>query len=205
MLGLIFCHGWGFSHEFWNNLKESFRDYPCIFWDLGYYGKRSCTLPKSGEWIGVGHSLGFVKLLQSGFSFKKIIAIQGFVNFLGFNQKINHARKKKLEKMINDFESNPLQVLENFFTLCGTKQNYKEFDKLRLKNDLLDLKSSFEHLLLNKSCLVLASKEDPIVPLPLLKDNFFDYPIAFNDHGKHALGFLESEWCAGQIKKVINE
>src|SRR5688572_30283333 len=123
MIGFIFCHGWGFSPDFWDNIQIHFKGFPCLFWDLGYFGKVSRPLPTAitshHQWIGVGHSLGFLKLLESAELFTAMIGLQGFTTFLGLSPVLNKERKRYLKKMITQFEKNPIKTLLDFRQTCG--------------------------------------------------------------------------------------
>ncbi len=209
MKKFIFCHGFGASPKFWTPLKKHFDLNNCIFWDLGYFEDAKQDMPKAeehDEWIGIGHSIGFIKLLQSSISFKAVIGLQGFVNFLGNSPTLNKARRPYLEKMVSNFKSFPDQTLLKFYEECGFlfPTNYvKKINFSRLLNDLESLRQDYTTCLKQTPYLILGSRNDPIVPPKLLGDNFHSVPkarIVIHNEGKHTLGYTEVKFVFEQIK-----
>ena len=65
MIGLAFLHGWGFGPETWDDWVKAFGEAPVVVLNVGYFGSRRMDLPPNPDgWLGVGHSLGFARLLE---------------------------------------------------------------------------------------------------------------------------------------------
>src|SRR5690606_16079642 len=121
MIGYIFCHGWGLDPTFFNLLCPYFRDHPVLFWNLGYFNEKYCPLPGNSTeaWIGVGHSFGFAKILQSRIPLKGLIGLQAFVSFLGKDQELNAKRSLELKAFKRKFSTSPHSVLMHIQQSCG--------------------------------------------------------------------------------------
>lgn len=201
-IGFIFYHGWGYNGSYWKNIAPLFRDFSCIFCDAGYFGDSIVEPHEHTEdisWIGVGHSIGFVKLLKKNnehmIKLSAIVGIQSFLNFLGNDIRLNKNRFRILERMISAFEKVPIRVLEEF------KNNSKSFqldtDKINselLLQDLELLKLNFS-IPYDLPSLIIASENDPIVDNALIKDNFFSdenkthCDVEFINCNGHTLGY----------------
>lgn len=99
-LGFIFSHGWAFNKSYWDNLLPHFKEHPCIVLDHGHMDWSTCHRSIK-KFIGsvVGHSLGLVKLLQSKNTFKALIGLQAFNNFLASDKSLNRRRTLELTIM----------------------------------------------------------------------------------------------------------
>ncbi|WHQ46618.1 MAG: alpha/beta hydrolase [Candidatus Midichloria sp.] len=114
-LGFIFSHGWAFNKSYWDNLLPYFKEYQCIVLDHGYYELEHLPhIDEKTNWIGVGHSLGLIKLLQQGNKFKALVGLQAFNYFLTHNRKLNRIRSLELAMMKKNFASNPRNTIQSF-------------------------------------------------------------------------------------------
>jgi pimeloyl-[acyl-carrier protein] methyl ester esterase len=212
MIGFIFCHGWGLDKSFWKNILPYFRDYPYLVWDLGYFGDPDIIIPDNQDsiaWIGIGHSLGFSKLLQYNIKFKAIIGLQAFTNFLSNNLVFKKIRLKLIEKMIIDIKVDYIKTLQNFYSESGISFDYlfdKKINLENLSNDLDQLRTNENNLTCNIPCLIIASNGDKIVPSILIKDNFTNsnYRIIVHEGNTHSLGYIYSEFVFKHIMKFIH-
>ena len=87
-LGLVFFHGWGLSPAFWQPLATRLARYPQVFADAGYFGTppsptETPHLPPGHRWVGIGHSLGFARALQSPPTdgWAALVSVAGFSRF----------------------------------------------------------------------------------------------------------------------------
>lgn len=209
--GFVFYHGWGCDSSFWKKISPFFANYPCEFFDDGYFGiSHSPCLSNSVNWVGIGHSLGFAKLLTNhSIKLNSIICIQGFLNFVGYNQRLQNLRKVKLLKMIEQFNISSEKVLYNF---CQ-QMRYDDQQEILNKNhickhillrDLSAINSEFFQPAI--PTLVLASNDDSIVPPAVVHDNFDNTNakvIFYNDAG-HALGNKFPELVFNEIMDFVN-
>lgn len=211
MKGIIFCHGWASHPSFWDPLRQHLKDVPCIMWDLGYFSPINCPLPKESdlsEWIGIGHSIGFLKLLQSSLPLKAFIGIQGFTHFLGHNPALQRIRRKELQAMIALFETNPEEVVTSFRRNCQfpSYQPTGHMDKERLLSDLKLLATDYSDLMPSAPSLILGSNKDTVTPPQLLRDNFDGHhqsKLVFHETAGHNLGFNDSAFVYRHINNFI--
>ncbi len=202
----IFCHGWGFNYTFFKFLiDEYFSNVTCYCLDLGYFGKKNLNLPNQNNvYIGIGHSLGFIKLISLNIEFKAIIGIQAFTNFLGFNLDLHKRRKFELNAMIRQFQINPIDTLMSFHKRCGTDYNISNhFNTVQLMKDLQSLTTV--HALPNIPILILGAMNDIVVPVELIYDNFGnDFKVTVFNKGYHCLGLYERNFVYQQIVSFLN-
>ena len=206
-IGFIFCHGWSYDPTFWDNLKPYFEDRPCIFWDLGYFGPSDLPMPtlsSSIQWVGIGHSIGFLKLLNTQFPWYRLIGLQGFLNFQGSSPSLKRKRYRDFLKLQNSFEEDAMKTLSEFHEICGNndmQSSYPTMNRANLSNDLALL--STVHLMKEDiPCLILGSEDDLIVTKDLINDNFGQHKqaqIVMHNKGSHTLGFSEPTFVRNAI------
>lgn len=212
MRHFLFCHGFGFDKTFWRNLAPYFKDKKVSMLNLGYFGqKQHIDVAPNEEIIAIGHSLGFIKLLSLYPRINYLVGLNGFRNFLGFNEVLYNKRWKELSLLKNGFIKNPEISLKNFYKNCGAIKLIKEldFEQMQLNyfiEDLAILKNKFE---INTVCktLIIGAQNDIIVPPALLKDNFSNSPnskIVILPKGEHMLGFTQSKTIFEEIMNFIN-
>lgn len=213
MKGIIFCHGWASHPNFWNNLKEYFLDIPCIFWDLGYFSPINCSLPNNqelSEWVGIGHSLGFLKLLQSSLPLKTFIGIQGFINFIGHHPDLQKIRRKELSSMLYHFKYESIKVVSAFQKRCELPVigSNTDLNIDILLSDLLLLEKDYASLVPNRPFLLFGSQKDIIVTPDLLKDNFARNPnarLVMHENANHNLGFQDGKFIYENVRKFMRD
>ncbi len=204
---LVFSHGWGFDKKFWNILGQKFSRDHCIFLDQGYFGQRELSIPDDGRtiFIGIGHSLGLIKLLELEVRFSALVAISGFLNFLGYGQPLYCKRSLELENMKRHFEIFPFKTLQSFYARCKVEcQNISALDKELLRKDLNQLSLKFD-LPKEIPLLVLSSKDDVVVPPELIRDNFKNARVFFHDKGGHGLNLFNCEFIFTKIMALLDE
>jgi pimeloyl-[acyl-carrier protein] methyl ester esterase len=213
MLGFVFCHGWGYDPSFWDNLKPYFGGHQCIFWDLGYFGPNDLPMPalsSSIQWVGVGHSIGFLKLLNTPFPWYRLIGLQGFLNFQGISHSLKRKRARYLVKLQNHFEAGPTITLSKFHKICGNKDMqafYPMVNRVTLLKDI-SLLATMHQLRENLPCLILGSEDDLIVTKELINDNFGQHnqvQILMHNKGSHTLGFSEPTFVKNAIFDFLSD
>ena len=228
-VGFVFYHGFGFDISYWNNLAPMLKDFPCAFYDAGYYKNPQNPenyLKKHAEvsWVGVGHSIGFMKLLEKHkleqIKLSGIIGLQSFENFLGHSPTLRKIRTANLDAILEGFKNNPEDSLRDFIVTCNptsnpyTKNSKKIHDISELDTHLLtrDL-----NLLKNKIVipndlphLIIASHEDPVVDKLLVKDNFLNskysdiqYNVRFVKCHRHSLGYDNTKDIISYFMKFV--
>ena len=213
MIGFVWCHGWGAGQSFWKKLPSSFDDHPHIYWNAGYFEPQDTPdLDPSIRWIGVGHSLGFAKLVTSSVPWYKLISLGGFTRFS--SEKVDGGISSAvLTTMQKNLRKNPSKTLLDFYAASGfPKEIFSEvIDKDRLHEDLALLKEIDCHeTFIEKSIptLAIASESDPIVPWALTLSSFQSFshvqliPI---DHPGHGMGYYHAEECKKHIGGFIDD
>ncbi len=204
----IFCHGFGFSKKFWCNLLQYFKPEDYLCWDMGYFGDRVLPgIPKGNyRYIGIGHSLGFIKLITSEIRFDKIIGLNSFINFLGHGSEQHHKRKREFDIFSSSFSRNPLGTLQNFYNKCGIS-GYREDFHLMNKNRLADDLAILSTKVYSKENLhIINSMDDIVVPINITMHNFSSIPNVFIDvldKGMHALGYFHSKLIYSKIQDAL--
>lgn len=204
----VFCHGFGFDKSFWDNLRPYFIEEECAYLDLGYFAEQDqFDLTKyKGRLIGIGHSLGLIKLLNFYENFESLFGLNSFIDFLGNEEVLKIQRKCKLKFLMNQFNKSPFSALSNFYSNCGMPRLNKEFKYLNIARAREDLNLLTSQTILPKEIplTIIGSKDDIIVPPELIYDNFRNYcnvSIDIMGEGKHALGFLQPRII---YEKIIN-
>ncbi|WP_338521937.1 hypothetical protein [Candidatus Legionella polyplacis] len=207
---LVFCHGWAFDRNYFKFLAEKyFFNMNYYLLDIGYFNSSNMYLldllrnKYSKKFIGIGHSLGFLKLLLSSLKFEALIGIQSFINFLGFTKYLRKKRRNEFDILWNFFIRNERNALMFFYKRCGFKNSCnKNINKFILRKDLrfiYDFNLNFD---ISVPILILASKDDNIVPIDLIYDNFGKCcNIITIETGSHCLGIYE---CSFVYRKIIN-
>lgn len=213
---VIFCHGWAGDRNFWNHLsswfaKNSSNILGTVFLDLGYFGEPCLNLPKDLQqseninFIGIGHSIGLIKLLSLNIKFKALIGLQSFINFLGNNSVLRKKRTIELAALKKQFNINPIDTLKNFYKLANLNVNIDKYNCLNKNRLIEDLDLLFLDFKLDQTTplLIIGAIDDVIVPSELILDNFgnLDYvTIDMLDFGQHSVGYRNAELI---YKKII--
>jgi pimeloyl-[acyl-carrier protein] methyl ester esterase len=179
MIKYLFCHGFGFAADYWKNFSPLLTKGEANFIDLGYFNKRSDEdiLQSYGDnnslKIGIGHSLGFMKLINSGIKFDLLIGINAFHDFLGPAELYNQ-RKDEHTKLLEHFNKSPIPTLKNFYRRGGLKTPLDNLEVLSTTTLNEDLNFLLNHVALpqNIPILIINSLDDIIVPPALTLANF---------------------------------
>ena len=185
----LLCHGFGFTHEYWKNFAPLICDADVEFFDENFVPDLHKT------YVGVGHSLGFLKLNNSRIKFRALIGLQGFLNFCGTNPTQKKLLQKNLDRMIFAFKKDLKHSLEFFYNFCGYDGAIPDnLSVEKLISELEMMKSSFYHC--KAPTLIIGSYDDPVVEKNILIDNFQNknqITLKFLDNAKHSLGYQKSK------------
>ena len=208
----VFCHGFGFDKSFWDHLIPYFSHELFVCLDLGYFGEENKLQIENKDTvlIGIGHSLGLLKLLALNRKFDYVIGLNGFVNFLGSDKSLHYQRDQELKALQEHFVLNPTLTLKNFYKRCNVPMDTKKLERInkeRALNDLCSLSNNFS-LPSEIKFLILGSRDDRVVPTSVLYDNFNGYSnvtLQFLGNGSHGLGFLEAPTVYQKIMDFVND
>ncbi|MGB1230235.1 MAG: alpha/beta fold hydrolase [Holosporaceae bacterium] len=203
----LFSHGFGLTPTFWKPLLAHFQKEQvfCIDWSSIEEPKKLSRLLQSRfraktHFIGIGHSLGFSKLLHSNVPFKALVGLNAFTHFLGLGKALCQRRTQEHTHFETSFRRNAAQTLAAFYQRGGlpTQETTVPHNILLADLDLLRQKTA-----IRAPCLIINGTKDRIVPPALTKDNFHHeehITLHMMHSGQHALGFLEAPKVAQQMK-----
>jgi len=193
----VFCHGFSLTPDYWNSLLPYFSKENIQTWDV-YDPKFQYTYLPDFEYIGVGHSLGLIKLLQSPIPWKCLIGLNAFIDFIAEDDN----RRQQLIRMQQQFVVKPSLTVKNFHQRCGLPKADVQLPP-QLATDLQAMHQVY-HLPQSTPCLILGAHDDLVVPPSVVWHNFQNLDNVnyhFFDTGRHSLGFTEVE----KITCCINE
>ncbi|MCR5225114.1 MAG: hypothetical protein K6C34_03440 [Alphaproteobacteria bacterium] len=212
---LVFFSGFGADYNYWNDVLPYFSNYECVLLSENYFCEPNEVTEdqlkkifKGKKLIGIGHSLGYMKLclLQEKYDFfklSKLIAVEGFSNYLGSKEPMRSMRKIALEYMKVCYSINPIGTLVWFQTICGAMPDIPQ----KIDQDLLqeELKLLDEKIITpSVPHLVLSSIDDFIVPFYIIQDNFGQCAkIIYTQIASHLLGMRYSKYVHDEILNFI--
>lgn len=212
---LVFFNGFGANCTFWDNLKPYFSDYSCVLLSENYFKEdgvideqRLKEIFEGKEVIGIGHSLGYMKLclLQEKYKFfnlKKVVSIEGFSNYLSDIPYVRETREFGINYMKICYAIDSILTLISFQAMCGAVPLFpKAIDEELLQADLELLREKVTPPKIPH--LVLSSADDPIIPCWVIEDNFRSFAkILYTQFAGHILGINSPEWVFKNISEFI--
>ncbi|MEG0036616.1 MAG: hypothetical protein RSB82_01735 [Victivallaceae bacterium] len=210
----VFCHGFGFNAHFWDPIAQYFSQEVCSFIDLGYF-KRPMHLSELQETkiVGIGHSLGLLKLNRMYENFDCLIGLNGFTDFLGRDRVLRETRLRELNELRERFIKNPDRTLKSVYKRCGIPEfvDFCDFSDIDLNTALADIEFlKTKHDFSTVPTLIINSDNDTIVPFKIVEDNFLhrSNPYLRLDvmtNARHCLGFGKSSEVYTRIMSFLNE
>lgn len=194
---LLMAHGWGYNHRFFNSFLNTLPTrtreqtlFVCL--EAGYFpeqAKAGLMIHSQSEWVhhpaealhslvlahaevpwlGLGHSLGFSRLLDFSIRWHSLLSVHGFTHF---------TNNRVLARMIQKAERNMVEVLADFHSRCGHTAQWTVLNEKALLADLrsmqaLNAAQALQQALSNSTEFhAWASDTDEIVPLVLAKACF---------------------------------
>jgi len=208
MTGLVFLHGWGFGPEIWSRWTEAFPNRPVALFDAGYFGPTQMTLPANPDgWFGVGHSLGFARLLALDVQWSGLIGLGAFLRFCPGSGRDSGTPAEVLDAMLTRLETDPADVLARFLRRCGLKGQPSSLPNpdgfARLHQDLLylrdlDLGATPAQLGSAPPVLLLHAADDRIAPVELAREAHGQLPgsrLHVFESGSHTLPLTRADEC----------
>ena len=197
MKNYLLAHGFGFTNDYWQNLI------PLLDGNISFFNDHN--LDDTKTYIGLGHSLGFLKLNNSGLQFESLVALQGFLNYCGSTDRMRKIREKSLQGVRTKIIKDKNESLKQFRKFCGyDKEVLADISLSILLDELEMMGKSYEHC--RVKTLVIGSADDLIVPMSIINDNFAninDVTILQVNAGRHALGYLYPELIAKKISEYL--
>jgi hypothetical protein len=87
-------------------------------------------------WLGLGHSLGFSKLLDFSVRWHSLFSLHGFTHFIKGGQHTEGTHPRLLARMIQKAEQNMPEVLRDFHARCGHNAQWATLNEHTLLADL---------------------------------------------------------------------
>jgi pimeloyl-[acyl-carrier protein] methyl ester esterase len=210
-IGFLAMHGWGYDRHFFDPLRACFPKAPFYALDRGYYGSPYTVdltaLSSEVLWVGLGHSMGFAYWLMVDHPCEVLVSIGGFFRFLQQGERPGQ-KPLALRKQIRYFQSYPSESLKIFMEKCGLIKNFKQLNTSILTDDLKSLSTlDVTSCKINGNVLYLHGMADEIVTYETLLDQCASDQAVIRTHptAPHALGSLESRWCADQIVDFLKK
>lgn len=202
---LLLIHGWGFDPAFWEPLQAALGDdLPSTAWDLGFRGAPSRpALPDGVPVVAVGHSFGLLWLLKERpISWTRLVSINGFSRFAKADDLPSGVAPRLIERMLIKLDDDPKAVYQDFMERCGLAEPLADtVDPDALAWGLRAL-AEWDCRAGADVDLALAGRRDPILPVALT-EALFPQPLACWHDGGHLLPLTDPEWCAQQIRTVV--
>jgi len=197
-MSYLLCHGFGFTNDYWKNLTPLLNDDYEFFDQSQHYEK---------EYIGIGHSIGFQKLNNSGIKFKALIGLQSFLNFCGTDPQIRKLRLDNINRMIDAFSNAPKKALSFFYKFCGHNGNIPiDINLDILIQDLNSMKNSYEHC--GVPTLIIGGTNDDVVSYDIIQNNFSNLQNIQTisiDINTHTLGYDKPNVVIDLIQKFLKK
>ena len=197
----LLCNGFCFCNDFWKNLI------PLLDNKYEYYNENFVE-NKNEAYIGIGHSLGFLKLNNSGIKFKALIGLHGFLDFCGTENSKRAILQNTIDRMIASCKKNPRKFIDFFYSLCGYKYppNYQTVLENNLISDLEYMKNAYQHC--GAQTLIICSINDKVLNNEITMDNFKkrkNVELHYINNVNHTLGFSEQEKVFKLIRRFIEK
>ncbi len=205
---LVFVHGWGFDAGLWRDLCAELPEFDAETVDLGFFGRPREAKPNGDAVIAVGHSLGFLWLLQRRpFSWRGLVSVSGMPRFTKAPDYRFGIDPRLLEATIARFAEAPAETLADFLARCGAAGGTGGgADTARLAEGLAWLKEWDARAALDSESaplLALYAGDDAVVPKALSDDIFAGRrgtARAVAPEGGHVLPLSRTRWCAERIR-----
>ena len=193
----LLAHGFGFTNDYWKNLV------PLLDGEVHFLDDAGLDVSKT--YIGIGHSIGFLHLNNSGVRFEALVALQGFLNFCGSTERMRKVREAGVEKVRAELLRDKVASLTRFRSACGYHEPVDaDIPMQRLLAELDMMTEAYRHC--GVRTLVIGGKDDAIVPMSLIRDNFGNLrnvSIIQTDGVGHSLGYNMATFVAEKVDEFL--
>jgi pimeloyl-[acyl-carrier protein] methyl ester esterase len=191
---LLFLHGWGLDASLWNGVRAALPEFETVAWDRGYFSP-PMTEKTAGPFIGIGHSLGALLLVDNANAIG-LVAINGFDRFTGEGA----VAPRIVDRMRKRFAEAPAEVLADFRARIGAPSAPENIDSERLGADLNLLAEADARNATRPRTLVLHGGADPLLPAAMRETVFAGAPRETVADGGHLLPLTHPAWVADHIR-----
>ncbi|MDR1906957.1 MAG: hypothetical protein LBQ03_01940 [Puniceicoccales bacterium] len=195
----LLAHGFALTNDYWKHLVSQ------LDGKIYYFGDG--TIDPNRAYIGIGHSLGFLKLNNAPFKFSHLIGLQGFLNFCGNRHALRKVIEPKLDAIIQNFEADPTETLKKFYQPYPYLTPAPEIlAKKTLLSELKMMKKSYPHC--GVPTRVIGTRRDRVIPSAVIRDNFSRKEAIsmriLDLNIDHTLGWHSPEIVAHEIKRFTD-
>jgi len=206
---LVFIHGWGFDPHFWDVLAAALARFPQTRVDLGFFGGAVDRVRDDEPAILIGHSLGFLHGMRARKNWAGWVAINSFPRFVATPTEAGCVSAASLRAMRGGLLKDAPKTLADFYRLIGAAAPAAavtpHVESLRDGLDVLR-DASFDPAVVAGTGLVLAAKNDPLVPIATSAALAASADrIAWHAGGGHLLPQNATAWCAEQIVGFVDD
>lgn len=198
-----FLHGWGYDQSYWDPFLQGMQwKGETIKGEMGFFG----TLPSAYPlvpFIGIGHSLGFLKMLKDWpLSMKALVGINPFPRFCQAEDFPRGAMRRSLQRMREKLHGEEKEMLSQFWKRVGNPGPDGIPHRDRLMEGLFflekeDQRAQLKTMAAKGKILLLVGKKDPI--LALESEDFQGQEVHFHEEAGHDLALRYSAWCWDRI------
>lgn len=221
-LAIVFVPGWGLGNKFWkpvqgllaSNLSSALRP-KFITSELGDdLLKKIALLSETSFLVAIGHSSGFLWLLQQPVTWNGLIAVNGFTRFTANADFPHGVSVSLLQRMLHRFDCNPRLVLTSFLHSCDNRVRIPELlfsqdSQLRQWLKWLSTEDARTAAANQRTpILALAGKLDQIVPPKMTLSCFTEknnVTVTWQSDGSHLLPFSHPVWTAEHIRVFLEK
>jgi pimeloyl-ACP methyl ester carboxylesterase len=211
VIGLALLHGWGYGPDVWAGWAAEFPERPVALLDAGFFGPPAMALPDNPDgWLGVGHSLGFARLLGLDVPWRGLAGFGAFLRFCRLPGRADGTPPEIIDAMLARLDADPADVLRRFTRRCGREERRTApaADGLeRLRQGLrelrgLDLPAPAQPV----PTLIVHAADDRIVPQSLAEAAGLRLAARLERFasGGHALPFARTAECARLVREFLH-
>ncbi|WP_130471041.1 alpha/beta fold hydrolase [Candidatus Magnetaquicoccus inordinatus] len=214
---LLLVHGWALGAGSWQSVCRLLPDYHCLTPDLGFFAAaRPVEIPVDRPVLAVGHSLGFLWLLQQlphapwRHNCIGLLGIAAFSRFARAEHFPEGVPGRLLQRMRQRLPENPHAVLQEFARQGGRELSLPHtlvaVDSLLQGLDWLATWDGRESLHQWTGRVAnLAAQDDQIVPALLSNRCFNAQQCHWLPEGGHLLPITQPQACAHFIQQFLPE
>ncbi|MBF0261338.1 MAG: alpha/beta hydrolase [Magnetococcales bacterium] len=212
---LVLVHGWGLGAGAWRPVRRGLQAWSTHSLELGFHHPAATALPSGGDFLAIGHSLGFLWLTRQllldpdlATRCRGLIAINGFCRFARAADFPAGVAPRILERMVSRLSVDPHSVLKDFQRQGGLQSLLALPSILNTQAlaqglawlaewDSRPLLASWE-----KPLLVIASQDDRVVTPEMMVQQFQPGPsstLEWFEDGGHLLPLTRSERVSARI------
>lgn len=210
---LLLLHGWGLGAGMWRPLTRALPECTPHLLNLGFFGPSRDEIPQDQPFIAIGHSLGFLWLLNHlqepifQRQCQGLVSINGFARFARTPDFPHGVDRRILDRMARRLSVEPIAVLTDFQRQGGmevpvqipTNPNVATLHQGLSWLTQWDGRGPLAQFI--KPLLAIAAEDDRIVAPEMTRDSFAPTLIEWLPTGGHLLPLTRTQACATLIDR----